>query len=134
LAKFLDIHVTTDLYLEYQDVERWHERHLVSCRVRNVKEVDDEKKEKWLTETFNAGLRLTPIEFLEVFKSVNMKYTSTARVLLDRVKPDLGPKPERVKKLIFKLYEDFPGLYDQVLDKPPNGVHSRPKKILKFER
>ena len=131
LSYFIEAEEVTKLYLEYQDVEehqiRRIKRKFIGAEIRMVEEVEREravkKKLGWISDRCQE-FGISPQEFLEIFKTNEMKYAPTARQISTEI---ANLSPNRVKKLVCELY-DFPEIYDSVLTQPPPGVKPRRKK------
>lgn len=123
LGKCIDIQILNNIYLDYLNAGT-SAAQLIGCRIRDIKEVKEEEKELWLRRTFNEGLRVSPKEFLEIYKSSEMKYAPTARKLSFKTQTPVST--DKIKKLINKLYHEFPRVYDEVLmNKVPRGITER---------
>jgi len=100
LGKCIDIQIMNNIYLDYVNAGT-SDAKLIGCRIIDINEVKEEEKELWLRRTFNEGLRVSPKEFLEIYKSSEMKYAPTARRL--SMKINMPVAPDKIKKLINKL-------------------------------
>ena len=131
LSYFIEAEEVTKLYLEYQDVEehqiRRIKRKFIGAEIRMVEEVEREravkKKLGWISDRCQE-FGISPQEFLEIFKTNEMKYAPTARQISTET---ANLSPNRVKKLVCELY-DFPEIYDPVLSQAPPGVKPRRKR------
>jgi len=122
----IEIKIIKDLYIEFDD-QGLKKHDVKSCQVRDVEEVNREmaerQKQKWLDE-LSEKIRMSPEQFLEIFKASGMDYKKTA------LKVSYGDKyPDRktIKSWIEKLY-CYPLIYDRIIDEPPKDVAPREKR------
>lgn len=133
LKRYIDYEMNSDLYYDY-DNHVGNDRKLLRIRLLNVKELEEEQKEQWLINTFDERLKVTAIEFLEIYKSSGLKYATTARILGNNI--SMNVTNEKVKSLIYKLYEEYPGVYDEVLKGyvPKGALQRKEGVVLPFIR
>jgi hypothetical protein len=137
LRTILDVHLDTDLYLEYRTNARTRsDQELLGFQVRQVREVEQEQREaqrqRWLRQTFHEGLGISPAHFLDTFREANYRYTTTAQRLQQH---QVTLSHSQVRRLIHRLSDEHPALYARHCPaRPPGRTGPALAKVLPFQR
>jgi hypothetical protein len=137
LRSILDVHLDTDLYLEYRTTARPRaDPALLGFRVRPVHEVEQEEREAqrqhWLQQTFHEGLGISPAHFLDTFREANYQFTSTSKRLQDQ---GVSLSRDHVRRLVHRLYDEHPALYERHCPtQPPGKMGQELARVLPFQR
>ncbi|MBW1895275.1 MAG: hypothetical protein JRI91_16530, partial [Deltaproteobacteria bacterium] len=129
LGRVISTEIVEDFYLEYDEAKPLVDRKLKKCRIRKVEEVErereEQKREEWLQNTFKEELGISPEDFLIAFKSTELRYFPTAKQLSSKIKKQVKLSPTRVKSLSIRLFNEYPEIYDKILEQPPKGLEPR---------